>query len=1070
MTRKSIQRGFRFCATSFLLCLGAGGAALQAAETNPGEFRSIFNGRDLEGWEGKPGWWRVEDDAITVESTVEKPCRRHNYLMWRGGQPADFELQLDYRVVGGNSGIQFRSRELPNWDTRGYQADLEAGPQWSGALFEHARGGIAMRGQKVTVAADGKKEITRFAESAALQKHIRPNDWNSYQVIARGPEIKLFINGKLMSHAIDHQTGKAARKGVLALQMHPGPPMKAQFRRIRIRDFPAAGKVKASPPSPAAASHQLQVAEGFQVDLLHSPDKKAEGSWVAMCVDPKGRLIVGNQYDEGLLRVTLPSVDPSLDSVKIEKIEVTFSGVQGLAWLGDSLYGLVTRNGKTPSGLYRIRDTDADDRLDKVELLRALDGGGDHGWHGIVTGPRKQSLYLVGGNNTRAPGNIASRVPLLWSEDHLLPRMPDARGHMKGLLAPGGCVYRVDPDGGQWELIANGFRNVYDIAFNRHGALFAYDADMEWDMNTPWYRPTRVCHVTSGAEFGWRNGSGKWPAYYPDSLPAVLETGPGSPTGIAFGYGAAFPSKYQEALFLADWSYGRVYAAHLSPDGASYRGETELLVSGTPLPVTDMVVNPGDGALYIVTGGWRIQSGLYRVTHTGSTSERDTPEIVEAATMRETRRKLEAFHGHRDRTAVSVAWPCLNHSDRFIRFAARVALEWQDPEEWRERALVERDPQASLTALLALVRVSGHDVFHRKKTALSPDTGLQSRVLDSLHHLDWSTLTSGQRLELVRVCGLALIRLGESDSTTRQRLRDAFEPRFPASTRELNSELCQLLVFLESPTVARKAMELITLAPTQEEQLDYIKSLRVLKTGWTPDLRREYFSWFKRAAGYRGGASFRGYLEMIRKDAIAALTERERTELQPLLEKPVANTTPAAALALASDLADRPVVRKWTMAELLPALEQGMNGRDLGRGRRMFGATGCFACHRFANEGGAMGPDLTGVGRRFSPRDLLESILNPSRAISDLYGNTIMHMRDGKSVIGRIVYLGENTVQINLNMFNPGETVRLNRKDIASMERSPHSPMPGGLLDRLHQEEILDLMAYILAGEASTGE
>ncbi len=117
-----------------------------------------------------------------------------------------------------------------------------------------------------------------------------------------------------------------------------------------------------------------------------------------------------------------------------------------------------------------------------------------------------------------------------------------------------------------------------------------------------------------------------------------------------------------------------------------------------------------------------------------------------------------------------------------------------------------------------------------------------------------------------------------------------------------------------------------------------------------------------------------------------------------------------------------------------------------------------------------MGPDLTGVGRRFSPRDLLESILNPSRAISDLYGNTIMHMRDGKSVIGRIVYLGENTVQINLNMFNPGETVRLNRKDIASMERSPHSPMPGGLLDRLHQEEILDLMAYILAGEASTGE
>ena len=445
-------------------------------------------------------------------------------------------------------------------------------------------------------------------------------------MVARGSEIKLFINGKLMSHAIDHQTGKAARKGVLALQMHPGPPMKAQFRKLRLKEIPAVPKAKSPAPPQATASTQLKVADGFQVDLLYSPDKVKEGSWVAMCVDPKGRLIVGNQYDEGLFRVTLPSVDPSIDAVVVEKIEVAFSGVQGLVWFHDSLYGLVTKNGKTPSGLYRIRDTDDDDHLDTVDLLRALDGGGDHGWHGIVVGPRKQSLYLVGGNNTRAPKDVASRVPPLWSEDHLLPRMPDARGHMKGLLAPGGCVYRVAPDGRQWELIANGFRNVYDIAFNRHGELFAYDADMEWDMNTPWYRPTRVCHVTSGAEFGWRNGSGKWPTYYPDSLPASVETGPGSPTGISFGHGAAFPRKYQEALYLSDWSYGRVYAAHLSPDGSSYRGETELLISGTPLPVTDMVVNPRDGAMYMVTGGWRIQSGLYRITHTGSNSDRVMPE------------------------------------------------------------------------------------------------------------------------------------------------------------------------------------------------------------------------------------------------------------------------------------------------------------------------------------------------------------------------------------------------------------------------------------------------------------
>src|SRR5206468_4817848 len=104
----------------------------------------------------------------------------------------------------------------------------------------------------------------------------------------------------------------------------------------------------------------------------------------------------------------------------------------------------------------------------------------------------------------------------------------------------GGCIYRVDPEGKNWELLSVGYRNEYDAAFHRHGELFTYDADMEWDFNTPWYRPTRVCLATSGSEFGWRNGAGKWPPYYPDSLPAIFNVGPGSPTGVCFGYGAKF--------------------------------------------------------------------------------------------------------------------------------------------------------------------------------------------------------------------------------------------------------------------------------------------------------------------------------------------------------------------------------------------------------------------------------------------------------------------------------------------------------------------------------------------------
>lgn len=198
-------------------------------------FVSMFNGRDLTGWEGKPGGWWVEDGAIASQSTEEKPCVKHHYLYWRGGRPADFELRLSYRIVGGNSGIQFRSKEVPPWDTDGYQADLEAGPQWTGALFQHRRGGVAMRGEKVVIDEDGNKTITSLGDPAELQKHIKPNDWNDYRIIAKGPEVILEINGVVMSHAIDRDAKMACRSGVIALQMHPGPPMKVQFRDLRIK-------------------------------------------------------------------------------------------------------------------------------------------------------------------------------------------------------------------------------------------------------------------------------------------------------------------------------------------------------------------------------------------------------------------------------------------------------------------------------------------------------------------------------------------------------------------------------------------------------------------------------------------------------------------------------------------------------------------------------------------------------------------------------------------------------------------------------------------------------------------
>ena len=220
--------------SALLLCV-----AVQAPATAVEDgFTPIFNGKDLTGWEGEPGWWSVEDGAITGTTTAQKPLKRARYLFWRGGEPADFELRLNYRFKSpsGNSGINFRSRELPEGDVKGYQADMETGPTWTGVLYEcNQRGGMTKRGQKVVIAEDGERQVTTFANAAELRKRVKPNDWNEYVVVARGPEIILKINGIVMSHVIDREKGKAAAAGRIALQIHPGPPMKVQFKNIRLK-------------------------------------------------------------------------------------------------------------------------------------------------------------------------------------------------------------------------------------------------------------------------------------------------------------------------------------------------------------------------------------------------------------------------------------------------------------------------------------------------------------------------------------------------------------------------------------------------------------------------------------------------------------------------------------------------------------------------------------------------------------------------------------------------------------------------------------------------------------------
>ncbi|HMF12969.1 MAG TPA: c-type cytochrome, partial [Gemmataceae bacterium] len=692
-------------------------------------------------------------------------------------------------------------------------------------------------------------------------------------------------------------------------------------------------------------------------------------------------------------------------------------------------------------------------------LSHAVNGGGEHGSHAVLPGPDGKSLYIVCGNATQMVNPLAgSRVPKLWGEDHLLPRLPDGNGFMRGVLGPGGCIYKVDPDGKNWELFSTGYRNPFDAAFNRHGDLFTYDADMEWDLNTPWYRPTRVCLVTSGSEFGWRNGAGKWPPYYPDSLPAVFNVGPGSPTGICFGYGAKFPAKYQEALFMCDWSYGKLYALHLTPEGSAYKAEMEEFLNGSPLPLTDVVVNPKDGALYFTIGGRRTQSGLYRVTYVGKESTDKSPGGPLPGPLHALRNELEAYHGQPNPAAVDAAWPYLGHEDRFVRYAARVAIEHQDPKSWQERALKESDPAKALGALLALVRATSQDPFHhpRKPDDPVPGADLKSPILDALGRIGWDKLTDAQRLDLLRICAVLFNRTGKPDEASRQKLVARFDPLFPAKSRELNADLCQLLVYLEAPGVAGKSLKLMAEAPTQEEQIEYARSLRALAKGWTPAQRKEYFEWYRKAANFKGGASLRGFFRLMKADAVATLTPKEKEEYKPILEAAPLASTPLAAKA-------RPFVKKWSIDELTALVDKGLAKRDFDRGRKLFGEANCFACHRFDSEGGSQAPDLTVLAGRYSVRDLLEKVVDPNKFISDQYGAVIIATSDGKTVTGRIVNYQGDSMMVMTDMLDPNHLVNVNAKRVEAIEKSKVSMMPSGLLDTFKEDEVLDLVAYLLS-------
>ena len=799
---------------------------------------------------------------------------------------------------------------------------------------------------------------------------------------------------------------------------------------------------------------QFQVPNDFVVERIYEVPKEF-GSWVGLTKLANGDLAACDQYG-GIYRVIQKDVATSAERLPLE-----LEGAHAILWHGDSLYVTVSEGDKKAKGVYRTRDLDGNGSFETIEKIKSHNGGGEHCAHSLVPSPDGKWIYFISGNMTSPPEVDRSWLPPIWAEDQLLPRNPDGRGHARNIMAPGGWIARFHPDGSNWELVAGGFRNPFDMAFNEHGELFAYDADMEWDLGMPWYRPTRLCHVIPGAEFGWRNGTGKWPEFYEDSLGAVVDFGPGSPTGVVSGKGAKFPAKYQRAIFCFDWTFATIYAVHLTPDGVSYKGEREEFLVGTGLPLTDAVIGE-DGSLYFASGGRRTESTLWRIRYTGS---EDTKPVWSEKALPQAA-SLKAMLGDSPGAGADVAAGRIGSEDRAERYTARVVLENAGVD--RVRAAKAESPRAIISKSIALSRVG--------------EKADRADAFESLMSIDWASLSTEQKLSWLRACDLVFIRLGEPSKEERSKVLAKVDAAFPAEDVRLNGELCRLLCYLQAPKIVERT--LVQMAEPDPVQLpDWARlvsrnerygpgiartlreappladihlayCLRVVKGPWTAGQRRQLMEWYAEVEGKEAGNSFGLFLERMKQDTLENATEEERKLVESwglkVVKSPFANLPRAKGPG-----------RDWTVEEVAK-LAQNLEGADLENGKQMFKAALCMACHRVGPEGGASGPDLSTVAGRFSTADLAAAIVEPSKEVSDQFQFPLITKKDGSTVYGKVLDEKDLVLIVATSALDLTQTIEIESGEIEKIEPSEISPMPPGLITSLSEKELRDMLAWLL--------
>lgn len=535
-----------------------------------------------------------------------------------------------------------------------------------------------------------------------------------------------------------------------------------------------------------AGTRRFTVPDGFRVEeVVKRARDRGPFSFVNMTFDARGRLLLSQ---EGGPIVVCEKPDDKGVFQEVRDYCTQVRNSHGMCWVGDSL--LLVGDGPRGTGLYRCRDTKNADRIDEVTLLHRFQGGmGEHGPHAIIHGPDGW-LYVVVGNHAWLrigkgiapnPEKLADHSPLRrWptggqgpdqgkpgsTEDVLLPRLNDANGHAANILAPGGTIWRMDHKGQALSLVAAGFRNQFDAAFNPVGELFSFDSDMEWDEALPWYRDVRIVHAPPGADFGWRTGSSKIPAYALDTLPPLHDTGRGSPVGVCGYDHPAYGPRYRGAVFCADWSIGVLYAVLPKVKGATYAAEVEKFCVGSPMNITDVETGP-DGALYMTLGGRGSQGGIFRIVKEGAKPTTHTiKDARDIATIPQpqsawSRAAVAAFLKKGDAKATTAALLKLaaDDKDADLRVRALTALpthgltEHLDPAGVRP-LITDAEPAVRAQAVWLLGLVGGKGDLAGLEKALSDESLLvRRRACEALVRLNlepkvealWPLLSDGDR-------------------------------------------------------------------------------------------------------------------------------------------------------------------------------------------------------------------------------------------------------------------------------------------------------------------------------------